>query len=45
MLLDLLALCTIPAGIYALSRLPWTDAQIEATDCEARALFRRFFTR
>ena len=38
MLLDLLTLCTIPAGLFCLSIIPWSDADIEATDKEARAL-------
>lgn len=36
MLLDLLALCTIPAGLFCLYLLPWSDADIEATDKGAR---------
>ncbi len=38
MLLDFLTLCTIPLAVVALALLPWSNAQIEETDREARTL-------
>jgi len=41
MLLDILIICTIPAAMFALYLLPWSDASIEETHNASISLIQR----